>query len=213
MPRRAMHFTTPIRPLAAAALAAGLLLPAAAGAVSIGLDPAAQSVAPGDPVSVDVVFSELGGEVISTYDLDVTYDPSVLMATDVLFTTALGDELFFEVLNSSDLSVAGVVDLAQLSLLSDAELFALQGGDTVTVATLAFEAVGAGSSDLAFVFDELNDVKGRNGALLPLEVAGASVTVGAPPSQTPIPEPSGGVLFALGSLLLAPALRRPRHTT
>jgi hypothetical protein len=213
MTRRAMHFATPIRPLAAVTLAAGLLLPGAAGAVSIGLEPGSQNVSPGDAVSVDVVLSDLGGEVVSAYDLDVTYDPGVLAATDVLFTTALGDELAFpfpEVFNGSDLSVAGVVDLAQLSILSDDELSALQGGDTVTVATLAFDAVGAGTSDLGFVFDALNDVKGRDGAVLPLDVSGASVTVGTP--ETPIPEPGAAALFALGGLLVVPALCRPRHT-
>jgi len=68
----------PIRLLAAAALAAGLLLPALAGAVPLGLAPAMQTVAIGDAVSVDVVLSGLDGEVVSAYDLDIVYDPGVL---------------------------------------------------------------------------------------------------------------------------------------
>jgi len=202
-----------MRPLVAA-LAACLLLPSTALAVSIGLDPVAQSVQPGDAVSVDVVFSDLGGEVISAYDLDVTYDAAVLMATDVLFTTQLGDPdaLFFpEVFNDFDLSAAGLVDLSQLSLLFDDELFALQGGDTVTVATLAFKAIGAGTTELAFVFDAVNDVKGRDAAVLPIDASGASVRVEGPSSQSPVPEPSAALLFAVGSLLVARALRGPRR--
>lgn len=201
--------------LVAAVFALGLLLlPAGAGAVSIGLDPAAQSVQPGDAVSVDVVFSDLGGEIISTYDLDVIFDPGVLVATDVLFTTQLGDPdaLFFpEVFSDFDLSTSGLVDLSQLSLLDDDMLFALQGGETVTVATIAFQALGAGTTDLEFVFDAVNDVKGRDAAVLPIDPSGASVTVEGPSSQSPVPEPSAGLLFAVGSLLVAPALRGSRH--
>jgi len=199
----------PIRLLAAAALAAGLLLPALAGAVPLGLAPAMQTVAIGDAVSVDVVLSGLDGEVVSAYDLDIVYDPGVLTATDVLFTTALGDALFFESFDDFDLSTPGVVDLAQLSLLTDPELLALQGGDTVTVATLAFEAIGAGTTDLDFVLDAINDVKGLGGAVLPIEPTGGTVTVEGAPSAV-VPEPSGALLFALGAILVVPALRRTR---
>jgi hypothetical protein len=192
-----------------AALVVLLFFPSAASAisiVSIGLEPDTQSIGVGDAVSVDLVFSDLEGEVVSAYDLDILYDPTVLQATEVVFTTQLGDELLFEVLNSSDLTSAGVVDLAQLSLLTDDQLFAIQGGDGLTAATLSFQAVGAGTTDLGFRFDEFNDVKGRNNEILNLADTGAAVTVESPSGQAPIPEPSGAVLFALGALLVGPAL-------
>lgn len=207
-----MPFTAPICRLASAAFAMGLLLPGAAGAISIALDPAAQSVEVGDAVSVDVVFSGLGGEVVSAYDLDVTYDPGVLAATDVVFTTQLGDELFFEAFNGFDLSAPGLVDLAQLSFLTDDELFALQGGDTVTVATLEFQAVANGTTALDFVFDAFNDVKGRDAAVLPLDATPASVEVGMPPSEVPIPEPGAALVFGIGSLLVGGAVRRSHRS-
>jgi len=171
--------------LLCAALTLCAVISQPATAATIGLDPAMQSVQTSDAVSVDVVFSDLGGEIVSAYDLDITYDPAVLAPVGVVFTTALGDDLLFEVLNASDLSAPGVVDMAQLSLLGDDALFALQGGDTVTVATLSFQAVGAGTTELGFVFDAVNDVKGRDAAILSLDATGASATVAA------IPEPSG----------------------
>lgn len=188
--------------LVPAAITALLLFTTGADAVPIVLDPAAQSVGLGETVGLDVVLFDLEGEIVSAYDLDVVYDPSVLTATHVLFTTQLGDELFFEVLSAFDLSEPGVVDLAQLSLLPDDELFALQGGDRVTVASLVFEAVGTGTSALDYTFDALNDVKGRDGAVLPLNPSGASVTVeGGPPNV--VPEPRTSALVALGLLGVA----------
>ena len=188
----------------------GCLPAPAAFAITIGFDPSSQSVGLGDAISVDVVFSDLGDEVISAYDLDITYDASVIDATGVIFTTALGDELFFEVFNAFDISTAGVVDLAQLSLLSDATLAALQPGDAVEVATLAFDAIGAGTAELGFVFDDLNDVKGRNAAVLPVvgEVGSIFVEGNGGGGQAPVPEPSAAILFAVGAILVRGRMRR-----
>lgn len=171
-------------------------------AATIGFDPDSQTVALGSGVQVGVVFSDLGSEVISAYDLDITYDPGVVDATGVLFTTALGDEFFLEVLSAFDVSTAGIVDLAQVSLLSDAELAGLQPGDSVTVATLLFASVGVGTSELGFVFDAVNDVKGRGGAILSLFEDTGSITVEGT-DQAPVPEPSAALLFAVGAVLVA----------
>jgi len=190
-----------------AILALGSILASPASAVTIGFDPATQSVALGDAVQVDLVISDLGGEIISAYDLDLTYDPTVVDATGVTFTMALGDELFFETFNAVDLSSSGVVDLAQLSLLSDAELAALQPGDSVEVATLHFDTVGAGTTHFGFVFDDFNDVKGLDGGVLPIVEDAGSITVRSP-SEAPIPEPSAAILFVAGAMLVRRRVRR-----
>jgi len=182
-------------------LALGAAIAAPASAVTIGFAPGTQGVALGDAAQVDLVFSDLGGEIISAYDLDLTYDPTVLAATGVTFSTALGDELFFESFNAVDLSSPGVVDLAQLSLLSDADLAALQPGDSVAVATLYFDAIGAGTAEFGFVFDEFNDVKGLGGGVLPIVEEPGSITVGSP-TEAPIPEPSAALLFVAGAALV-----------
>lgn len=50
------------------------------------------------------------------------------------------------------------------------------------------------------MFDAVNDVKGRNGAILSLLEDTGSITVEGPGG--PIPEPSAALLFALGVVLV-----------
>lgn len=181
----------------ALAVAVALVAEAAA-AATIGFEPTSQTVDLGDPVSVDIVVSDLGGEIVSAYDLDILYDPGVLSAVQVSFGSGLGDPAAFEVLESSDLGTPGVVDLAQLSLLSDAELLALQGGDEVLLATLSFGTVAPGTTSLAFAFDAVNDIKGANAQVLDVIDEAGSVEV----SGAVIPEPSAALLFGIGSVLI-----------
>ena len=70
-----------------------------ASAVIIGFSPDSSTFNVGDTFDVDVVISDLAGEIVTTYDLDVLYDETMLLATNVQFSTSLGDEFFFEVFN------------------------------------------------------------------------------------------------------------------
>ena len=169
-------------------------------AISIGFQPASQTVALGDPVLVDVVVSDLGGEIVSAYDLDIGYDAAILSAVSVTFGPFLGDEALFEVFSDFDLSTPGLVDLAQLSLLSDAALLGLQGGDSVVLARLEFGTVGMGVTSLGFTFDSFNDIKGLDAEQLVIEAVAGDVAV--------IPEPHASLLFALGVLVFSRAARR-----
>jgi hypothetical protein len=189
--------------LSGVVLALGVLSGSSALAVTIGFSPDSQTVGPGDSLTVDIVVSDLGGEIVSAYDLDITYDASVIAATSVAFGPLLGDEALFEVFNDYDLSVPGLVDLAQLSLLSDAELLALQGGDSFALATLGFDAVGLGTSSLDYVFDAFNDIKGLNAQ--PLEVVAQSGAVSV------IPEPGAALLFVVGVIAVGRAMKHVRR--
>ena len=178
------------------------LMPLSAGAISIDFSPVSQTVGPADTVLVDIVISDLAGEIVSAYDLDVTFDPTILSATDVSFGSFLGDEAFFEVFSHFDLSAAGVVDFAQLSLLSDLDL-ALQQPDAFVLATLEFEAIGLGTSALDFVFDVFNDLKGTGAQVLNVTAGSGSVT-----GTVVVPEPHAALLFALGTWVIGTAIRR-----
>ncbi|MDD2897867.1 MAG: PEP-CTERM sorting domain-containing protein [Desulfuromonadaceae bacterium] len=96
----------------------------------------------------------------------------------------------------------GVINFWALSFLFDPALSALQG-DSVTLATLNFTAMGTGTSALAFEPYAITgiDVKGVNGAKLDLLVTDGSVTVidGTPA----VPEPGTILLFGGGLAGLA----------
>jgi hypothetical protein len=175
-----------------------LLVAGTASAISIGFDPAAVTGAVNDVVDVDIVVSDLGGEIVSAYDLDVVYDPSALTVLSVFQpTSSLGSPVIPEAFYDVNFG-PGVIDLAGLSLLSDAELLSRQGGDSVVLATLTFQVKAAGTSQLSFVFDQFNDVKGLRAQPLELEVGG----------EPAIPEPGAALVFAVGATVMAAAIRR-----
>ncbi len=163
-------------------------------AISLNFSPPHQSVILGTAVTVDVVVSELtsANEIVSAFGLDVTYDSTILSATDVTFGSWLGSSAFLEVIEDIDLSTSGLVDFASISLLSDGDL-AFQG-DTVLLATLSFATISEGMSSLGFVLSQFNDVKGKNNGVLDLTVRDGNVDVTGPA----IPEPSTILLLGSG---------------
>jgi len=172
-----------------------------ASALNINFVPGFQTVSPGDTFALDIVVSGLEAvtpnEIVSAYDLDVTYNSSLFTATGVTFGSLLGLSL-----QNSSLATLGLVDLAEVSLESDAALGALQG-DSVTLATLAFKASGGqGTGNFNFVFNATNDVKGNGAAVLDLSPGTAAVQVGA------TPEPGTLVLLASGLVGLVLHQRR-----
>ncbi len=192
-------------------------------AILIEFQPAAQMVEVGDSLGVDIVVSGLSDarEIVSAYNLDVTYDASVLTATGVTLGLFLGsDPSCFDLPLppcSFTLTTPGVVNLAEVSLLGDAELADLQS-DSVILATLLFDALAEGMSTLDFLsFDELGiDVTGRAIDLEPQrlqfsDVGTGTVTVG-------VPEPGTLWLLVTGLVLIVFSWRHdirrrvaPRH--
>jgi hypothetical protein len=199
-------------------LAAGLALgcyQVPAEAISLDLQPAAQAVSAGDSLQVDVVISGLtsANEIVSAFDLDVTYDPSVLQATGVTFGTLLGDAAsLWDILLDPTMSydaitdfnlLSGRVDFAELSVLGDEDYLASLQGDGFSLATLSFRALAGGIADVAFVPDAIYgiDVKGRGDNILVLDVSDAIVTVAEGPAGAPAPSTLWLCLVGLGSLV------------
>ncbi|MDJ0866269.1 MAG: cohesin domain-containing protein [Myxococcota bacterium] len=180
--------------LVATTLALSLVALHSAGAVTLGFDPSEQTVGLGAPVSVEIRVADLDGEIVSAYDLDVVYDATVLSAVGVSFGVLLGDAAALESIDVFDLGSPGLVDLAQVSLLADADLAARQP-DAFTLATVEFTAIALGESSLTFRFDPFNDVKGLEGKVLPLDPASGLVRV--------VPEPGTALVLALGLVVLA----------
>jgi len=184
----------------------GLLsAPTSAVAIVIGFEPASLTPVLGESIDVDVVISglesESPAEIVSAFDLEVQFNPSVLSPNSVSFGSFLGGLALFQ---SIDLSTSGVVDFAEVSLLDDATLSALQP-DTFTLATLSFDTLAAQISPLTLVINPpTNDIKGLNARVLPLDVRGGSVTVSL------IPEP--GMLMLVAGGLAAVTLGRSRFS-
>ena len=160
-----------------------------ASAVTIGFN----TIDYGGSFDVDIVVSDLGSQVVSAYDLDITYDTMLVDPTAYSFSGQLGDWWNFETINNDDFmddpfAVPGHINLYEVSLLSDAELFTLQGGGPVTLATISFDAKVPDVSDLglAFNWDAFHDVKGRNNQVIIPTAA--------------VPEPSSIALLGLGLL-------------
>ncbi len=183
-----------------------LLLAAPARSATIGFSPQTILAAVGDSFLLDVVVSDLAGEIVSAYDLDIVFDAAVIQLDSISLSDALGAPSLFEAFLSSSTG-PGLADLAGVSLLSDAALLARQGGASVTLATLGFTRTGTDDTTLDFVLDAFNDVKGAQARILDLAVRPG--TVGSP-GEAPIPEPGASLAFAVGLLTLGGALHRRR---
>ncbi len=174
-------------------LGGALLLVAAApsGAITIGFDPSDQSVTVGSAVNVGVVVSGLGAGAapsLSTFDLDATFDNSILPFLSFTFgEPSLGDQLDLASLGSiTDVTAgAGVVNVFELSFDSPADLDALQSGN-FTLGTLHFSAQSAGASALGIGVNALGDA---NGDPLTADVLAGRVAVSGVPVLVPEPAP------------------------
>jgi hypothetical protein len=157
-------------------------------AVTLGLDPPAQSVSVGEQVEVALVIAGLGAAVppsLGTFDIDVTFDATVLSLNDVAYgDPALGDQLDLLGLGSVTATGpgAGSVSLFELSIDPIAELNDLQA-DAFTLAVLTFGAVGPGSSGLNLAVNALGDAEGASLLTAVTEIGSASVQVTGPVGQ------------------------------
>lgn len=175
------------------ALCLGLSV-ASANAVTIDLFPASQTVTPGASADVDVVISGLGSfsaPSLGGFDLDLSFDDSVLSFAGVVFGDYLGDVSAFEATAGSGL-VPGGVGLVELSFLPPAVLDGIQPG-TFTLATVSFDAIALGASAMSISRAELADGLGD-----PVDATLGSASVRVAAASAPEP---GMVLLLIPSLL------------
>jgi hypothetical protein len=166
-----------------------LLNAAPAHAIVLDLVPPSPTVTIGNTVDVDVVISGLANPPsVGAFDLNVGYNPAIVSPTMVTFGPFLGNPLLFEALTAFDLATLGIVNFAEVSLLSPSDLDSLQRS-SFSLATLSFLAIGTAASPFVFVGDlRVDDAFGNK--LL-------------------VPEPPSGLLLilALGALLATSRFR------
>ncbi len=173
--------------LLSAVLAVGGLLCAQAASAAIILTPSFTTTTTGTPVSVDVRVTDLGASQLGGFDIDVAYNSALLTPTGVTFGPFLGDPLLFEAFTDFSFATPGVVDFSEVSLLSAAELDALQSG-SFSIATLSFDAIGSGPASFT--------------------VLATSTLADASGNPLAIPEPASMLLFGLGFAGLITARRK-----
>jgi hypothetical protein len=196
-----------------AAMAAAAFCTQAAQGASISVTPASQTVNQGDPVSVDITVGGLGNGVapaLGAFDLIINFNPAVvaLGPAGVSFSSRLGDPTNSgqtEVL-PTNLIFPGELEIDETSLLTAAQLFALQSSATgdFVVATINFDTIASGTSTLSVTLPAggLSDENGND--LTPsFTTDDATVTVNGPASVTPEPRTTALLLAAIGLLLVA----------
>ena len=91
--------------------------------------------------NLEVGVSGLAGETITAYDLFITYAPSLFgNITGVVSNNQLGDTSLFDAIFTPTFSVAGVVEGDEVSLLTNAQVDALQSGASFKLFTVQFDA-------------------------------------------------------------------------
>lgn len=183
-------------------------LPSAAYVLSI--TPSKTAVATvGNFFNLQIIISGLQDpptdEIVSGFDLNMLYDSTIIRASSVVHEAVpklggLNDTLWDASFDPGNL---GIFNLSLLN--DDAALIALQGDDSLLLATIGFEALKEGITSVAFGPDPDLDhnVTGLNAQTLPVTLKNACVSIGqgfSCDSQIPEPGTLALVMLALAGL-------------
>jgi len=183
-----------------ALLLLSLLVAARSEAISIGLAPSPVAATVGGVFSLDLVAVHGAARSVGSWDLDVTFDSSLMSLDSVSFGVLLGGPA--DSLQDALPNGAGSWNVAEISLLSPDELDALLQPTSFVLATLNFSAVAEGTSSVVLANGVAGDGFGRP---FDLELGAARVEI---TGDAAVPEPGAALLFACGALLVARARRR-----
>ncbi len=189
-----------------------LLLPSLASATLLNFVPSNADIDLGDSIAVDIVATPEAGELIGAFDFIVNFDPAILAFDTLTFGPSLNDDdLFCTLLGCRGFSSAG----GQVSLFEASLVFPLttlqDGASPITLATLVFDAIGVGTSDLTFTGNVLGQAAPFNllGDDFGIPLAVFEPGTGRITVAQPVAEPPVLLLMVAGLLALAARRRQP----
>ena len=196
-----------------AGLLAGLFAAQGAHALSVSLDPAALSAPSGSAFAFNVRISDLGTEILSTYDISVSFDAAILSLSSVSFGTAMNLGVL-DAVNQVRTNGAGSVTLSDTATAAEATMLTNQA-DSFVLFRLNFTGVGVGTSAIGLTANILGGHSEPDpifGDLFPVElqasVSGGRAVVTQQGGGGNVPEPASYGLVGLALLGLVGASRK-----
>ena len=139
--------------------------------------------------SAEVWVMDRGMEEIGGFDITIGYDPLLLSFNNIIFGSYLGDLTLFEADAGTSLQSGGTTNAYEVSFLATTELLKLQP-DAFLLFTMNFDAIGTGTSQLAFTDALISNDLGD--PIIPTDLKNGSIDV------NPVPEPNNLLLLCAG---------------